>query len=175
MNRLSVYHDLEAMKSVALYKAEEHNCNYNVIISRPLDGKFSFAHGSTYEFVADSYLVNRPETVIVMRTDDVLHAQQKERGESTQVVIFGQPHVGRSESLILDMDGPMHIISNPGKQRDPDSLKRLDKILEETREIPIVIDDMSYTDFPYTYTTNRGKYKPDNTKFYDRFYNKRRF
>jgi len=68
---MSVYHNLEQMKMLALVDALQFGDNVNVIISNPdPDGQFSWTCRSTYEKVADSYF-NKPRTaVIVYKTDD---------------------------------------------------------------------------------------------------------
>jgi hypothetical protein len=67
---MSIYSNLEAMTEVAMYKAKEHNCNYNVIISNHVDGDFVPGR-STYEMVADSFFNReRPNVVLLFKTDD---------------------------------------------------------------------------------------------------------
>tara|TARA_R110000796_G_scaffold34373_4_gene88852 strand:- start:4230 stop:4739 length:510 start_codon:yes stop_codon:yes gene_type:complete len=65
-----VYRDLEGMCNVALHYAEEHGCNYYVIISYPVDGCLGL--GSTYEYVGDSYFEKARDCVVMMETDWVL-------------------------------------------------------------------------------------------------------
>lgn len=70
---MDIHHDLEKMKLVAKAKAQEHNCNYNVIIMNPNSkGEFDLSEGSTYEMVRDSYFEKeRPNAVLVCKTDDM--------------------------------------------------------------------------------------------------------
>ena len=66
---MSIYHDFEAIKSMAQYHAKEHKVNYNVILMNPVDGEFG--PGSTYEFVQDSYFnKERPNAKLLYKTDD---------------------------------------------------------------------------------------------------------
>lgn len=71
---MSIHHNLEQIKAVALEYAKQHNCNYNVIIHNPNDkGEFDMACGSTYEFVVDSYFeTERPNIIRLYKTDDDL-------------------------------------------------------------------------------------------------------
>lgn len=71
---MSIYKNLEAIKTIALEYAKNHSCNYNIIISNPdKEGNFSEASGSTYEFVADSYFEkDRPNAKLLHKTDDLL-------------------------------------------------------------------------------------------------------
>lgn len=73
---MSVYYNLETVKAVALQQAKAHRCNYNIIIHNHKDGEFDRDHGSTYEFVADSYFnTARPNAVKLFRTDDLILQQ----------------------------------------------------------------------------------------------------
>lgn len=73
---MSIYKDLKAMTELALHQAKEHNCNYNIIISNAVNGKFDF-FASTYEMVADSYFNReRPNCILVHTTDELRKPQQ---------------------------------------------------------------------------------------------------
>lgn len=66
-----IYKDKEAITEIAIHKAKEHGCNYNIILSNPIDGEFG--DGSTYEFVADSYFnKERPNAILLAKTDDLI-------------------------------------------------------------------------------------------------------
>lgn len=77
---MSIHHNLEAIKSVALHHAKEHECNYNIIIFNPdAAGNFNEAEGSTYEYVRDSYFDKpRPHAKLLHKTDDLLGINKKE-------------------------------------------------------------------------------------------------
>lgn len=70
---MSIYHDIDEIKAMALHYARKFNCNYNVILHSPdKEGNFSLLAGSTYEFVSDSYFnKERPNVIILHRTDDL--------------------------------------------------------------------------------------------------------
>lgn len=73
---MSIHHNLEQIKAVALEYAKEHNCNYNVIIHNPNEkGEFDLSVGSTYEFVLDSYFETPRSNVIRLDTTDNLLKQ----------------------------------------------------------------------------------------------------
>lgn len=62
-----IHKNLEAIVTVAKHDAKDHNCNYNIIISNPVDGEFG--DGSTYEIVADSYFEKeRPNAKLLVTT-----------------------------------------------------------------------------------------------------------
>lgn len=73
----SVYHNLEAMKMVAVSYAKEHDCNYNIILMNPNEnGAYDPSLGSTYEMVRDSYFEKeRPNVIILHKTDDLQNEQ----------------------------------------------------------------------------------------------------
>ncbi len=74
---MSIYHNLEQITLVSIHKAKEHNCNYNIIILNPIDGKFDQEQGSTYEMVVDSYFEkDRPNAIILHKTDDLIAKEQ---------------------------------------------------------------------------------------------------
>lgn len=84
---MSIYHNLEQMKLVAVAKAKEHNCNYNIIMLNPDEhGTFSLSAGSTYEMVADSYFDKpRPDAILLHKTDDlIIEEHKKNRTDTTQ-------------------------------------------------------------------------------------------
>lgn len=91
-----IHKDYEAIKSVALHYAKEHNANYTVILMNGVDGEFSLENGSTYEYVADSYFEKeRPNVKILFRTDDELKHEE----------IFGTPdfmQLGGHDPYILE-------------------------------------------------------------------------
>lgn len=72
--RNPISHDLEATILIAKSFAEKHQINYNIILMNPNPhGDFDIAHGSTYEFVADSYFEKpRPNVIVLHKTDDLL-------------------------------------------------------------------------------------------------------
>jgi hypothetical protein len=78
---MSIYHDLEAIKSVAIEATKEDGYNYNIILNNPNDkGEFDLSVGSTYEFVADSYFNKpRPNTILLFKTKDLLQQQEVDR------------------------------------------------------------------------------------------------
>jgi hypothetical protein len=55
--QVSIYHDLEGMKMVAVHQAKEFKCNFNVILKSP-DENGEWCDASTYEMVGDSYFEN---------------------------------------------------------------------------------------------------------------------
>jgi hypothetical protein len=62
-----IHKNLEAIVTIAKHDAKDHNCNYNIIISNPVDGEFG--EGSTYEIVADSYFEKeRPNSKLLVTT-----------------------------------------------------------------------------------------------------------
>src|SRR3990167_7759455 len=71
---MSIHHDFEKIKTVALEYAKGHNCNYNIIIHNPnYRGEFDLSAGSTYEFVIDNYFDTlRPNVILLCKTDDLL-------------------------------------------------------------------------------------------------------
>jgi len=71
---MSIHHNLQQIKSLAVVSAQEHNCNYNVILVNPNDKReFDLSAGSTYEFVMDSYFdTPRPNAIILHTTDEML-------------------------------------------------------------------------------------------------------
>jgi len=71
---MSIHHDIEAIKMLAIHQAVDHQVNYNIILMNPgEDGAFSFAAGSTYEMVTDSYFEkDRPNVKLLFKTDDLL-------------------------------------------------------------------------------------------------------
>lgn len=90
MKTVNIYHDFEAIKSVALYHAKEHNANYNVILMNGVDGEFSLENGSTYEYVADSYFEKeRPNAKILFRTDEELKFEELRTPDADVMAILG--------------------------------------------------------------------------------------
>lgn len=71
---MDIHSDLELIKAVAIKKAQDHNCNYNIILLNPNSkGEFNVEYGSTYEFVADSHLQKDADNVVLLhRTDDLI-------------------------------------------------------------------------------------------------------
>ena len=86
---MDIHHNLEAIKDVALHYAKEHNDNYNVIISNPINGEFG--DGSTYEFVTDSYFEKERNCVILMKTDDVLNGELPVKTEKNILHVESEP------------------------------------------------------------------------------------
>jgi hypothetical protein len=87
---MSIYHNLVAMTELAVHLAKEHQCNYNVIISNPVDGKFELGK-STYEMVADSYFKKeRPNALLVSKTDDLIAKLEVELNENTLDIKFAK-------------------------------------------------------------------------------------
>ena len=77
---MSIYHNLESMKLVAVDRAKAHRCNYNVILMNPNEkGEFDLSSGSTYEMVADSYFEReRPHVILLHKTDDLINNEKSE-------------------------------------------------------------------------------------------------
>lgn len=71
---MDIHHNLELLKAVAMQKAKDHGCNYNIVLMNANSkGEFDAEYGSTYEFVADSYLQETATNVILLhRTDDLI-------------------------------------------------------------------------------------------------------
>lgn len=90
---MSIYHDLDAIKDVALSCAKEHQVNYNVILMNPDEnGNFSRSAGSTYEFVRDSYFEKkRPNVIKLFTTDSVL------KNDLLSKVVLVEDHWGPTE------------------------------------------------------------------------------
>lgn len=89
---MNIYFDFEAIKNLALYYAKEHKVNYNIILRNPVDGKFGV--GSTYEFVLDSYFdKERPNVVILHRTDDILKCEEGEYGDEHKRFLLRDHHL----------------------------------------------------------------------------------
>jgi len=85
---MSIHTNLEEIKAVAIYKAKEHNCNYNIIIHNAVDGEFKEGE-STYEFVRDSYFeTDRQNCVLLHKTDDLINKKG--------IIVLGHSGVGRS-------------------------------------------------------------------------------
>lgn len=105
-----IHKNLEAIKNVALYYAEIHNCNYNIILMNPNeDGTPS--DSSTYEYVADSYFEKeRPNVLLLFKTDDILNKGKtidEIREENYQIEIdrltnFDNTHVNQYLQLMRD-------------------------------------------------------------------------
>lgn len=78
---MNIYHDLEAIKAVALDYAKKDGYNYNIILHNPNDkGEFDSSVGSTYEFVMDSYFnTPRPNVILICKTKDLLQHQEVDR------------------------------------------------------------------------------------------------
>ena len=75
---MSAHKNLKLMILVAVAQAEDHCCNYNVIISNPVDGKFDPSQ-STYEMVANSYFEKeRPNVILLYKTDDLINMEHIE-------------------------------------------------------------------------------------------------
>jgi SEC-C motif len=81
---MNIYHDLELMTEIALQKAREHNCNYNIILFNPDEnGEFSAERGSTYEMVADSYFEKpRPNVKLITTTGEIMLQEAREAIEN---------------------------------------------------------------------------------------------
>lgn len=78
---MNIHSDLDTIKLVAVEKAKQHKCNYNIVILNPnAHGEFDEASGSTYEFVADSYFDKpRPNVKILFKTNDLPETQNPPR------------------------------------------------------------------------------------------------
>jgi hypothetical protein len=78
---MSIYHDLEAIKAVALDYTKKDGYNYNIILHNPnAKGEFDLETGSTYEFVMDSYFnTPRPNVILICKTKDLLQAEDTQR------------------------------------------------------------------------------------------------
>lgn len=75
---MNIHKNFERIKSVAMFQAIEHNCNYNIVILNPKTTSENIAaipnlfdeEKSTYEIVNDSYFEKeRPNVLKVMTTD----------------------------------------------------------------------------------------------------------
>ena len=77
----NIYHDLEAIKSVAVAHTKDDGYNYNIILHNPNDkGEFDLSLGSTYEFVMDSYFnTPRPNVILICKTKDLLQVEDTQR------------------------------------------------------------------------------------------------
>lgn len=91
---MNIHLNLDLITQVALKKAKEHNCNYNIIISNPnKEGEFDILNGSTYEFVADSYFEKeRPNIKRIITTDDLnkLSEEKYQKINMNTIVIAGR-------------------------------------------------------------------------------------
>lgn len=69
---MSIYTNLDSIKKVAKFYSHQHSCRYNIILLNPDEnGEFSFAAGSTYEYVRDTYFEkSRPHVIRICSTDD---------------------------------------------------------------------------------------------------------
>ncbi len=70
---MSIHHDFEKIKALAIHYAKQSNCNYTVILMNPDEnGNFSLDSGSTYEFVTDSYFEReRPCVKVLFSTKEL--------------------------------------------------------------------------------------------------------
>lgn len=80
MKHKTIYNDLEMMKAVATYFAQNHNCNYNIVIMNPdPEGNFNEEYGSTYEFVGDSFFEEDDQNVILLhKTNDLMNIKEED-------------------------------------------------------------------------------------------------
>ena len=92
---MDIHQNLEAITMVALHHAKEHDCNYNVIISNPIDGEFG--DGSTYEYVADSYFKKERDCILVMKTDDEKEEELPVKIEKNS--LYGEMGEGKSLAI----------------------------------------------------------------------------
>lgn len=78
---MSIYHNLEAIKAVAIDYTTKDGYNYNIILSNPnAKGEFDLEAGSTYEFVRDSYFnTPRPNVILLHKTKDLLQVEEVSR------------------------------------------------------------------------------------------------
>lgn len=107
METMSIYHDLELMKKVAIAKSKEHNCNYNIILRNPIDGQFDASMGSTYEMVMDSYFEKeRPNVIVLFKTDDLVRLESLKEGDH---IAFGfNYNGGEPEEIIVSQITSVH-------------------------------------------------------------------
>lgn len=90
---MSIHKNLELIKAVALHKAKEHGCNYNIILMNPDNGMFKEG-SSTYEFVRDSYFEKeRTNCILLHKTDDLI--------KKSELVVLGHVGAGRSCAMAL--------------------------------------------------------------------------
>lgn len=77
----NIYHDLEAIKAVALDYTKRDGYNYNIILHNPnAEGKFDLDAGSTYEFVMDSYFNKpRPNVILICKTKDLIQQERSQK------------------------------------------------------------------------------------------------
>src|SRR5688572_9810289 len=112
-----VHRNLEAIIMIAKAEAIEHNCNYNIILVNPIDGKLGA--GSTYEIVRDSYFeTERPNVKLIATTiqlgvlvyDEWLPYTEYEKGEcdiklhDDTVILHCYPNAGLFNPLCANMD-----------------------------------------------------------------------
>lgn len=78
---MSIYHNLEAIKAVAMDYTKKDGYNYNIILHNPnAKGEFDLSAGSTYEFVMDSYFnTPRPNVILICKTKDMLQLEDTQR------------------------------------------------------------------------------------------------
>jgi len=74
---MSIHHNLPKITSVAVVAAQEHECNYNIILMNPdPEGNFNLNYGSTYEYVRDSYFEKeRTNVKLIVTTDSILNTK----------------------------------------------------------------------------------------------------
>lgn len=126
---MKIHKNLAQMILVAIAQAEYHNCNYNVIISNPVDGKFDDTV-STYEMVADSYFENdRPNVLLLYKTDDLINMKHIE----TALLEGAKLHCFRSGGGLrvarLEKDGEL-----VGYGEHPNLLTALNHVGEDFKE-----------------------------------------
>lgn len=114
---MSIYHDLEAIKAVAMEYMKKDGYNYNVIIHNPnAKGEFDLEAGSTYEFVMDSYFnTPRPNVILLHKTKDLVQVEKNKiaimgMGGIEKDALHAAIHVHQDMPLALY---PAHII--PGR------------------------------------------------------------
>lgn len=120
---MSIHTNLEELKAVAIYKAKEHNCNYNIIIHNAVDGEFKEGE-STYEFVRDSYFeTDRPNCVLLHKTDDLINKRV--------IGVIGNSGAGRSYSVPHINSMAIAVVDNGFAQRT----MSLDEIIEQDKTL----------------------------------------
>lgn len=127
---MSIHHDLEQIKMLAVESTKMDGYNYNVILNNPNDkGQFDLSVGSTYEFVMDSYFnTPRPNAILLHKTKDLLQEKEIEK----LIEHFTQPTKG------FDIEHIVHV--------DPalDSNGSQEKLKKGLSKVNLKVDELKY-------------------------------
>ena len=75
---MDIHKSLDMITLVAKKHAQDHRCNYNIIISNPDKQGLFDPECSTYEYVADSYFEKpRPNAKLLYTTDELKNKENK--------------------------------------------------------------------------------------------------